>query len=130
MLGTVALLVLFGCQLAGEMLHRVFSVPVPGPVMGMLLLTLVLLRRPSAVPKGLATSAGVLLQNLGLFFVPAGVGIVANFHLIRQQWLPICVALVGSTCLSLLVTAVVVNHVRIRSQRRPDPHAGSAEGLP
>ena len=95
--------------------------------MGMLLLTLILLRRPSAVPEGLAASAGALLQNLGLFFVPAGVGVVANFGLIRQEWMPICVALVGSTCLSLLATACTVNFIRLRSQRRPNPQGTSAE---
>jgi holin-like protein len=99
----------------------------PGPVMGMLLLTLILLRRPSAVPESLAASARVLLQNLGLFFVPAGVGVVANFGLIRQEWMPICVALVGSTCLSLLATACTVNFIRLRSQRRPNPQGASAE---
>ena len=123
----VALLLLFGCQLAGEILHRVFRVPMPGPVTGMLLLTLILLRRPSSVPEGLAVSARVLLQNLGLFFVPAGVGVVANFGLIRQQWVPICVALIGSTCLSLLATACTVNFLRRRFQHRPNPQGASAQ---
>ena len=93
----------------------------------MLLLTLILLRRPSAIPEGLAASARILLQNLGLFFVPAGVGVVANIGLIRQQWMPICVALVGSTCLSLLATACTVNLMRLRSQRRLHPKEAPAE---
>jgi holin-like protein len=124
---SVALLVLFGCQLAGEILYRVFRVPMPGPVTGMVLLTLILLRRPLAVPESLAASARVLLQNLGLFFVPAGVGVVANVDLIRQQWMPICVALVGSTCLSLLATACTVNFMRSRSRRRLNTQEASAE---
>jgi holin-like protein len=124
---SVALLLLFGCQLAGEILHRVFWVPMPGPVTGMLLLTLILLRRPSAVPEGLAASARVLLQNLGLFFVPAGVGVVANIGLIRQQWIPICVALIGSTGLSLLATACTVNFMRLRSRHRLNAQEVSAE---
>ncbi|HEY0790423.1 MAG TPA: CidA/LrgA family protein [Chthoniobacterales bacterium] len=105
----MALLVLLGCQLIGEILHRAFSVPLPGPVIGMVLLTLLLLRNPSAVPESLAGGARLLLQNLGLFFVPAGVGIVANWDLIRQQWLPICTGLIGSTVLSLLATAFVIH---------------------
>jgi holin-like protein len=121
-----ALLLLFGCQLAGEILHRVFWVPMPGPVTGMLLLTMILLRRTPAIPESLAAFAGVLLQNLGLFFVPAGVGVVANVGLIRQQWIPICVALVGSTCLSLLATACTVNFIRLQSQRRLNTQKASA----
>ena len=121
------LLLLFSCQLAGEILHRVFLVPMPGPVAGMLILTLILLRRPLNVPEGLTASAHVLLQNLGLFFVPAGVGVIANLGLIRQQWVPICVALVGSTCLSLLATACTVNYMRLRSQRRLNAQEMAAE---
>jgi holin-like protein len=98
----------------------------PGPVTGMLLLTMILLRRTPAIPESLAASAGVLLQNLGLFFVPAGVGVVANVGLIRQQWIPICVALVGSTCLSLLATACTVNFIRLQSQRRLNTQKASA----
>ena len=123
----MALLTLFGCQLAGEILHRVFWVPMPGPVTGMVLLTLILLRRPAAMPESLAASARVLLQNRGLFFVPAGVGVVANVHLIRQEWMPICVALIGSTCLSLLATACTVDFLRRRSQHRPNPQEALAE---
>lgn len=126
-INAVALLLLFGCQLAGEILHRVFWVPMPGPVTGMLLLTLILLRKPAAIPEDLAAAARVLLQNLGLFFVPAGVGVVANIGLIRQQWMPICVALVGSTCLSLLATACTVNFLRLRSQRRLHDQEASVE---
>ena len=88
----------------------------PGPVIGMLLLTVVLLRNPSGVPQPLTKVSRVLLQNLGLFFVPAGVGIVANWELIRQQWLPICAALIGSTALSLLATAFVVHSIALRTQ--------------
>ncbi|MBV8901850.1 MAG: CidA/LrgA family protein [Verrucomicrobia bacterium] len=123
----MALLLIFGCQLAGEMLHRVFRIPMPGPVTGMLILTLILVRKPAAVPEDLATAARVLLQSLGLFFVPAGVGVVANIELIRQQWMPICVALVGSTCLSLLATACTVNFIRSRSQHRLNTQEASAE---
>ena len=83
------------------------------------------LRPRPPVARTLTASARALLQNLGLFFVPAGVGVVANFGLIRQQWVPICVALVGSTCLSLLATACTVNFLRRRSQRRPNPQGGT-----
>jgi holin-like protein len=99
------------CQLAGEALHRTFSLWVPGPVIGMLILGLVLSRKPSAVPEPFVSAARVLLQNLGLFFVPAGVGVIANLNLIGREWIPILVALVGSTFLSLLVTAYVMHRM-------------------
>ena len=34
----LALLALFGCQLAGDLLAAQFGIPIPGPVMGMMLM--------------------------------------------------------------------------------------------
>lgn len=74
----------------------------------MALLTLWLLWRRPAAGSPLQVTARHLLQILGLLFVPAGVGIVANGNLVRAQWLPIPVAVFCSTILSLLVTAYVM----------------------
>jgi putative effector of murein hydrolase LrgA (UPF0299 family) len=103
--------ILLGCQLAGEFLHRIFSLWVPGPVIGMFLLALLLLRKPSALSEPLVSTTRVLLQCLGLFFVPAGVGVIGNFNLIGREWIPILVGLVGSTFLSLFVTAYVMHRI-------------------
>jgi putative effector of murein hydrolase LrgA (UPF0299 family) len=103
--------ILLGCQLAGEFLHRIFSLWVPGPVIGMFLLALFLLRKPSALSEPLVSTTRVLLQCLGLLFVPAGVGVIGNLNLIGREWIPIIVGLVGSTFLSLFVTAYVMHRI-------------------
>jgi putative effector of murein hydrolase LrgA (UPF0299 family) len=46
---------------------------------------------------------------MGLLFVPAGVGIIAEAGLLREQWLPIVAGLIGSTILSLAVTGLVMH---------------------
>lgn len=108
---------LLGCELAGEALRALTHVTVPGPVLGMLLLTVLLLLRSrrddgartrDGRDTGLDRVAGGLISNMGLLFVPAGVGVIAQFHLIKAQWLPIAVALLGSTLLGLIVTGVVM----------------------
>lgn len=45
---------------------------------------------------------------MGLFFVPAGVGVIAQIQRIRLEWLPITAALVLSTLLSLVVSALMM----------------------
>ena len=100
-----AFFVLLLFQLIGECLYRVLHLPIPGPVIGMALLAAWLLWRPSAMDAEMETTAWGLLRILGLLFVPAGVGIVANLALLRAQWWPITAGLVGSTALSLIVTA-------------------------
>ena len=103
------LLLLF--QFAGEVLRTVAHVPVPGPVLGMVLLAAWYLLRRRDPPPALEQTADSLLGWLGLLFVPAGVGIVANLALLRSAWLPISVALVGSTLLTLVVTAWIMQRV-------------------
>lgn len=99
-----SLFVLLLFQLAGEALKLATHVPVPGPVLGMVLLAgWCMLRRREPSPATQAT-ADALLGWLGLLFVPAGVGIVANLDLLRAAWLPVCVGLAGSTILTLLTT--------------------------
>src|ERR1700730_14336711 len=106
-----AFTILLGCQLVGEFLHRIFSLWVPGPVIGMFLLALLLLGKPSALSQPLVSTTRVLLQYLGLLFVPAGVGVIGNLNLIGREWIPVLVAVVGSTFLSLFVTAYVMNRI-------------------
>lgn len=56
------------------------------------------------VPQGLESAAQGLLRYLALLFVPAGTGIIAYLALIREEWLAITIALIGSTILTLAVT--------------------------
>lgn len=111
-------------QLAGEVLYRLLHLPVPGPVIGMALLAGWLLWRPAALDREMEVTAWGLLRILGLLFVPAGVGIVANLELLRAQWWPITVALIVSTALGLTATAGIM-HLILRW--RGGREAGKAE---
>ena len=101
-----ALAALLVCQLAGEVLAAWLVLPVPGPVVGMvvLLLALAAFRR---VPGDIAPVAQTLLRHLSLLFVPAAVGVVVHVERIEAEWLPILVALVVLTVLTIAVTAWV-----------------------
>jgi putative effector of murein hydrolase LrgA (UPF0299 family) len=98
------LALLLVCQVIGEVIARATNLPVPGPVLGMVLLLagLLALRR---VPEALERTSRGLLDNLSLLFVPAGVGIVRHLDILRAQWLPLAAAIAGSTVLAMLVTA-------------------------
>ncbi len=110
---------IFCCQLAGEVIVRALGVPVPGPVLGMLLLFLFLFVRGS-VPESLSRTADALLGHLSLLFVPAGVGIMLHYRLIEENVVPITIALIGSTALTIAATGLVMS----RLNRLPDdpPH--------
>lgn len=118
------LFVLLACQLAGEVIVRGLGLPVPGPVIGMALLLALLglqgwLRRPEAAEHGdVAKSADGLLANLGLVFVPAGVGISQHYRLIFDNGVAVVAALVLSTLLTLLVAVGVFRGVARLMDRR------------
>ncbi len=102
------------CQLVGETLARLLSLPVPGPVIGMALLFVALQLRAAWRPDASSTKdqpigavSGFLLGNLSLLFVPAGVGIVAQLPVLAAHGIGLSVALAVSTVISLSVTALV-----------------------
>jgi Putative effector of murein hydrolase LrgA len=122
MLGPLTLLLF--CQLAGELIARLLHLPVPGPVIGMVLLFAGLLVRSllvrgqtdgADVPMPLQETAGGILRHLSLLFVPAGVGVMVHIHRLGAEALPIAAALFGSTLLGVALTAWIMNALMRRS---------------
>lgn len=107
------------CQLVGEVLARLLSLPLPGPVIGMLILFVGLLLR-GGVPTELQATASGLLQHLSLLFVPAGVGVVTHIALVAEEWLPITVALVVSAVATIAVTALLMASLARRLGQPPE----------
>ena len=105
MLGAITVLLLY--QLAGEALVQFTGAPVPGPVVGMLLLFATLVVRRGA-PAPLRETSQQLLSHLSLLFVPAGVGVMLHFGRLGEEWLALAAALVASTVLTIAVTALVM----------------------
>ena len=99
--------ILLVCQLLGEVMARLLLLPLPGPVIGMVIL-FIGLAVYGRVPDDLGVIAGGLLQNLSLLFVPAGVGVMLYARLMAENWLPLSVALVASALITIVVTGLVM----------------------
>lgn len=95
------LTILLTCQLVGEVAARSLHLPLPGPVIGMVLLFAAL----CAVPRltVITPTARSLLAHLSLLFVPAGVGVVGHLGTFGTAGPALAVAIVGSTVLAILV---------------------------
>jgi holin-like protein len=118
MLRALATLLVFQCL--GEGVSYLFKLPVPGPVIGMLLLFGFLMLRPQAA-DAIEPTALELLRHLSLLFIPAGVGIMVSAGKVRGDALAVVVSLVVSTTLAIAVTALVTRAL-LRRQRN-DPAA-------
>ena len=99
----LSLAILLSCQLLGEGVARGLNLPVPGPVLGMAML-LVGLRLIPQLALVLRPTVAVVLANLSLMFVPAGVGVVGNLSILSSDWLALSVVLVVSTLAAMLAT--------------------------
>ncbi len=111
MLQSLTLLLVY--QTVGEAASRSLDLPIPGPVIGMMMLFATLVMRGGA-PANLRETANGLLTHLSLLFVPAGVGVMIHFERIRGEALPIVASLVGSTALTIATTALVFAWFRRR----------------
>lgn len=100
------LTVILACQLVGELAVAALGLPLPGPVLGMVILFLGLLAR--GLPMGLAALGDALLGHMSLMFVPAGVGVMVHLRLLATEWLPISVALVVSTLVTVAITGLIM----------------------
>ena len=127
MLAGLTWLLVFQCL--GEALVYLTGLPVPGPVVGMLLL-FVGLRLRGAIPEALNTAATGLLQHLSLLFVPAGVGVMLHFGRVADEWAAIVAAIVVSTVLAVAGTAVAMRALVGRRAAADAPEGGSAETPP
>ena len=104
-------------QLCGEIISRSLDLPIPGNVMGMGLLLLGLMVGWVEV-KWIEEAAEILLSNMALFFVPAGVGVMVYSDLIAAEWLPITVATVVSTFVVMAVTGLLAQ--KLENKGRDD----------
>lgn len=112
-------------QLVGEVAVRLAGLPIPGPVLGMVMLFLTLLIRGRA-PAAVDQASSALLSHLSLLFVPAGVGMMVHFGRIAEEWLPITLALLLSTIITMVATALIMQ-VTSRWFARPLENGGPGD---
>ncbi len=110
-----ALGLLLTCQLVGEIITRGLKLPLPGPVLGLVILVALLLgfaRRHGVGPEGIDETAlghvsNRLLAIMGVLFVPAGVGVIQQSGPLSQHGLGLAAAVLVSSVLTLVVTVWV-----------------------
>ena len=116
MLEQIARVMLWLC--VGEIGVRSGLVHLPAPVTGLILLYAELTVR-GKLPDDLGVLADRVLQFLGMLFVPAGVGVIAYLDVLKAEAVPILVAVIGGTAITLFVTMVVVSRLGLAIAKEP-----------
>lgn len=107
----VQLMIIFMISLVGEGISTVFDLPVPGSIIGLMLLFLALqfkwlrLRHVSLV-------GNFLLANMTILFLPPAVGIMDKFDVIAPYLFPIIWIILGAIVLNVVVIALVVQFIK------------------
>ena len=100
MIKNVTIIFLF--YFLGECLSFLINGWIPGSVCGMVLLFSALIAK-WIHPHSVQPVAKVLTQNMALFFVPAGVGLMTSFDLISRYWAALLVIISITTWLIIAV---------------------------
>ncbi|SCK04798.1 CidA/LrgA family protein [Vogesella sp. LIG4] len=109
---------LLGYQFVGEVLAHGLGLPVPGAVIGMLLLFITLLLRQE-VPAALRHNVPTLMTHMSLLFIPAGVGILAFWPLLSAHPLAMAAVLVLATLSTFLITLLAMQWLSRRREVQP-----------
>ena len=110
----VALLVING---VGYALAAALQLPLPGNLLGMLLL-LSLLATGLVPLRWVESSASVLIRHLGFFFVPITVGLMSLGELFLDNGVAILITLVVSAVVGISVAGLSSQRLASRRDRR------------
>lgn len=97
----------------GEVLNKVIFIPLPGSVLGLLVLLALLLLKWVSIEQ-IEELSTFLMNHLAIFFVPAGVGLINVLGILKETWFILLMISVSTTLLVLLATAFVVQQIRRR----------------
>lgn len=99
-------IILFICFL-GDIIHSMLNLPIPGNVIGMLILLLCLTSRIIKLDV-IENVSDFLLDHLAFFFIPAGVNLISCFSLLKHKWIQIILISIISTIIIISTTGIIV----------------------
>ena len=101
-----AFLYIFLFLALGELIVYFIDIPIPGNILGMILI-FVALKLKLIKLETVKPASDKLIKYMVLFFVPFGVGLMSYFDFIKSYWMVLSVAAGISTLITLYVTAIV-----------------------
>lgn len=107
--GALLLVIIF----IGEMLNRILKIPIPGSVLGMIILLIALLTGIIKLSQ-IEEVSNFLLDHLAFFFIPAGVGLLSVLGVIKGSWYLILIVAFLTTIIVMAVTGLLVQFLKRR----------------
>ena len=99
--------VILGISFVGELLRKVLPLPIPASVYGLCLM-LILLCTGVIKADSIRPTATLLIELMPLMFVPATVGVMQSWGILKTALLPFLLAVTVITAIVMGATALVV----------------------
>lgn len=96
---------------SGEVLSKIFHLPLPGNVLGIVIL-LCLLSLKIIKLEMIEDISKFLLDHLQFFFIPAGVGLISNLELLKSKGVAILLICIISTIVVMTVTGLTIEFLK------------------
>ncbi|WP_130830786.1 CidA/LrgA family protein [[Erwinia] mediterraneensis] len=100
-----AFIIIYLCLYAGNGIATLLPFPLPGSIIGMLIL-FALLASQLVPTRWVKPGCHLLIRNMALLFVPISVGVMSYTDVLSAQFGPIVVSCVVSTVIVLLVVGI------------------------
>jgi holin-like protein len=110
---------IFLFSFVGEFIAFVSPIPVPGSVLGMLLL-FGMLQMDWIKMEEVETAGNWLVNNMALFFVPAGIALITNFGMLQAIWWQVILIVLLSTAFMIVTVGWVVQWAKRRSEKKKE----------
>ena len=106
----------------GELLNKLIPLPVPASVYGMVLMYAALLSGVIKL-KSVEGAGKFLIEIMPLMFIPAGVGLLESWGVLKPVVVPFVTITIVSTIVVMAASGLVTQHV-IKRQRRKEEKFG------
>ena len=113
------LIILTLCLWVGNIISKIIPIMIPGSIIGLLLLFFLLAFQ--LIPTcWIKNSCNLFMRYMTVLFIPAAMGIMDNYSLLLENWIPIIFSTVGGSLIVLIFTAFLTENFqkKISSQKR------------
>ena len=100
-------IIIFMINYAGIIISNLFSLPVPGTIIGMILF-FILLYSGFLKAEKVENAVNILLLNMTILFLPPAVKILDSAHLLSGQFIKVLILIIFTTFITMGVTGKIV----------------------
>jgi len=112
-------LVIMAVSFVGEILHAVLPLPIPASIYGLVLMLALLMT--GALKLDTVEDAGkFMIEIMPVMFIPAGVGLMSSFSVLRPVLVPVCVITLVTVVTVMVVTGRCSQWIIRREKRKEE----------